>query len=202
VLALGSLVLVSEIFVVDVKRTDNVSDARKKRREQIVFAAHALLGSFVGRDFDPVHSPLCAMDVVMIAGAPWLKEALERDYSKDESGYKKIGGGANTPRRTYFFRSAANLMYFLKRKGLYIPRGGTPEPALGMACFLDWADRGRFNFLPDRMGIIVSINDFQIDEIIIPNAISDNDKTYEVQKIHIVPRSDWDLAIIGYSDLP
>lgn len=179
-----------------------VSQARKERREQIVAAAHALLGSFVGNDFDPVHSPLCAMDVVMIAGAPWLKEALERDYSKDESGYKKIGGGANTPRMTYFFRSPANLMYFLKRQDFYVPRGGKPQPASGMSCFLDWDDRGRFNFLPDRMGIIVSVNNAQIEEIIIPNAVYDDNKIYEVQKINIKSGDNWDLAIIGYSDLP
>ncbi len=79
----------------DTHKPDSVSDARKKRREQIVNAAIALVGVAAYEDFDPVHSPLCAVDVVMVAGAPWLKEALERDYSKDESGYKKIGGGAH-----------------------------------------------------------------------------------------------------------
>lgn len=188
--------------MVDIKKSSSISDARKKRREQIALAAHALLDTFVGGDFDPVHSPLCAMDVVMVAGAPWLKEALERDYSKDESGYKKIGGGANTPRMAYFFRSAANLMHFLKRQGLYVPRGGTPEPAAGMACFLDWADRGRFNFAPDRMGIVVSVTNHQIDSIIIPLAVHEGDKSYVVKKIVIEAKSELDLAIIGYSDLP
>ena len=139
----------------------------------------------------------------MVAGAPWLKEALERDYSKDESGYKKIGGGANTPKMAYFFRSAANLMHFLKRQGLYIPRGGKPEPAAGMACFLDWSDRGRFNFAPDRSGIIISANNNQIDTIVLPRMERDNDGTrYTVERINIEKKSAQDLAIIGYSDLP
>lgn len=197
------LVLASELLVGEIKKSNSVSDARKKRREQIVNAAHALVGAFVSSDFDPVHSPLCAVDVVMVAGAPWLKEALERDYSKDESGYKKIGGGANTPKMAYFFRSAANLMHFLKRQGLYIPRGGKPEPAAGMACFLDWADRGRFNFAPDRSGIIIAANHNQIEAIVLPRS-SQNDASqkYVVEKINIEPKSPQDLAIIGYSDLP
>jgi len=184
-------------------KPDSVSEARKKRREQIVNAAKTLLGAAVTDDFDPVHSPLCAVDVVMVAGAPWLKEALERDYSKDESGYKKIGGGANTPKAAYFFRSAANLMHFLKRQGLYIPRGAKPEPAAGMACFLDWADRGRFNFAPDRSGIIIAANKNQIETIVVPKdrPVSGGHR-YVVEQVFIEPKSPEDVAIIGYSDLP
>jgi hypothetical protein len=187
----------------DIKTSNSTSDARKKRREQIVSAAHILIGAFVTHEFDPVHSPLCPVDVVMIAGAPWIKEALERDYNKDESGYKKIGGGANTPKMAYFFRSAANLMHFFKRQGLYIPRGGKPYPAAGMACFLDWADRGRFNFAPDRSGIVVAVNKNQIESIVLPSSTdNDSEKRYIVQKIDIKPESEQDIAIIGYSDLP
>lgn len=189
--------------MVDIKKSGTVSDARVKRREQIAAAAYSLVNSFVGHDFDPVHAPLCAMDVVMVAGAPWLKEALLRDYGKDESGYKKIGGGANTPKMAYFFRSAVNLMHFLKRQGLYVPRGGKPEPAAGMACFLDWADRGRFNFAPDRMGIIISANNGFINSIVVARSSSNSkDKSYQVEIIDIEPKSKDDLAIIGYSDLP
>lgn len=187
----------------EVNKAIGTSDARKIRREQIVIAANALVGASSVDDFDPVHSPICAVDVVMVAGAPWLKDALERDYSKDESGYKKIGGGANSPKMAYFFRSAGNLMHFLKRQGLYIPRGGKPEPAKGMACFLDWADRGRFNFAPDRSGIIVEVEDSHITSIVVPRSIRDDDGArYVVEKISIEPRSDLDRAIIGYSDLP
>lgn len=184
----------------DKNKPDAVSEARKKRREQIVSAAEALVGVSAALDFDPVHSYLCAVDVVMVAGAPWLKEALERDFAKDESGYKKIGGGANAPKMAYFFRSAANLMHFLKRQGLYIPRGGKPSPAAGMACFLDWSDRGRFNFAPDRSGIIMAASNGQIESIVIPRIQSG--ATYTVEKIEISAKDALDLAIIGYSDLP
>lgn len=187
----------------ELKKAIDVSNARRMRREQIVVAAGELVGASSAYDFDPVHSPLCAVDVVMVAGAPWLKEALERDYSKDESGYKKIGGGANTPKMAYFFRSAANLMHFLKRQGLYIPRGGKPEPAAGMACFLDWADRGRFNFAPDRSGIVVSVRESQIKAIVTPRSLRDEGgQRYVVERLEITSSSELDRAIIGYSDLP
>ncbi len=94
-------------------------------------------------------------------------------------------------------------MYFLKRQGLYIPRGGKPEPAVGMACFLDWADRGRFNFAPDRSGIIVAVDNNQITAIVLP--VADHDvqgQKYVVSRVDIDPKSDLNRAIIGYSDLP
>lgn len=184
-------------------RTMNIGDARLKKRQQIVTAARSLLGAQADATFDPVHSPLCAIDIVMVAGAPWLKDALERDYSKDESGYKKIGGGANTPKMAYFFRSAANLMHFLKRQGLYIPRGGQPEPAAGMACFLDWDDRGRFNFAPDRSGIILEVKNGHIENIALPLLQKNvHAHHYLVKLVPVEQKSALDLAIIGYSDLP
>jgi hypothetical protein len=187
----------------DLNKALGVGNARIKKREQIVQTALALVGAEAQPSFDPVHSPLCAIDIVMVAGAPWLKDALERDYSKDESGYKKIGGGANTPKMAYFFRSAANLMHFLKRQGLYIPRGGQPEPAAGMACFLDWDDRGRFNFAPDRSAIITECKDGHIDQIAIPQAKNTPEGNYYyINLVTITTQSTLDLAIIGYSDLP
>ena len=191
------------VAVVDIDKSSQISSARKARREQIVTAAHALIGAQVDDDFDPVHSPLSPVDVVMVAGAPWLKEALEKDYAKDESGYKKIGGGANTPKMPYFFRSAVNLMHFFKRQGLYVPRGGKPAPAAGMACFLDWDDRGRFNFAPDRSGIIVKTKSNQIESIVLPQEDSSVRKNnFVVKLIDVEPSSSLDLAIIGYSDFP
>ncbi len=179
--------------------TTQASQARKNRREQIVLIAQGLVEQCVNDDFDAVHSPLCAIDVVMVAGAPWLKDALEKDYAKDESGYKKIGGGANSPDRAYFYRSSVNLMHFLKRQGLYVPRGGKLPPAAGMACFLDWDDRGRFNFAPDRSGIIVETDNNQITKIILPMI---NEGLFMVQKIELKSNLLLEQAIIGYSDLP
>lgn len=183
----------------EAKKAISISDARQKRREQVVSIAKSLVGASVAHTFDPVHSLLCALDVVMLAGAPWLKEAIEKDFGKDESGYRKIGGGANSPKMPYFFRSATNLIHFLKRQGLYIPRGGTPSPCPGMACFLDWDDRGRFNFSPDRSGIIIEAKDGHIETIILAVLHEDN---FVVKTVTIEPKSSLDLAIIGYSDLP
>lgn len=174
--------------------------ARKSRQKQIVSIAESLINQNSVENFDPVHSPLCAIDVVIIAGAPWLKEALEKDYIKDESGYKKIGGGANNLSKFYFYRSSANLIHFFKRQGLYIPRGGKVQPSIGMACFLEWDDRGRFNFSPDRSGIISEINNNQIVSLIIATMI-EKDK-FIVQQINVLENLDLQKAIIGYSDLP
>jgi len=179
-----------------------VSLARRERREHIVSAAKMLLGAYVGNDFDPVHSLLCPVDVVMVAGAPWLRDGLEKDFSKDEAGYRKIGGGANTPNMPYFFRSVINLIHYLKRQGFYIPRG-TAKPAIGMVCFFDWDDRGRFNFTPDRSGIVINIDKDQVTEAVLAIREVDADKSgITVRHLHIKPEDPVDRALIGYSDLP
>ena len=175
------------------------SAARTQRREQIIVAARALVGASVA-DFNAIRTDICAVDVVMVAGSPWLKDGLERDYAKDESGYQKIGGGGNTPERAYFFRSGGNLIHYLKRSGFYVPRGGEPTPTPGMACFFDWEDRGRFNFTPDRSGIIISLNKKGIDEVVL--AQKDENNVVHVG-VHKIEKGDpFDMALIGYSDLP
>lgn len=178
------------------------SVARQERRAHLVAAALALIGAEVGPEFDPVHSPLSPVDVVMVAGAPWLADGLERDFSKDESGYRKIGGGANSPGMAYFFRSAGTLTHYLKRQGFYIPRGAQ-SPSIGMACFLDWDDRGRFNFTPDRSGIIVGTHDGQITDIVVAiKKDTPKHAGYVVDRVTLTAGDEWDKAIIGYSDLP
>lgn len=180
------------------------SPARLQRRAHILEAARALLGARSPDPFDPVRSPLCAIDVVMVAGSPWLKDGLERDFAKDESGYRKIGGGANAPTQAYFFRSPSNLMHYLKRTGFYVPRGSRPEPSPGMACFLDWDDRGRFNFTPDRSGIIVETKDGAVSRIVVAKRADPANKASAlvVTSVAIAPGDDHDRALIGYSDLP
>lgn len=181
-----------------------VSPARLQRRAQIVEAARALIGVSVGPDFDPVRAPISAIDVVMVAGSPWLKDGLERDFQKDESGYLKVGGGANTPQQAYFFRSSANLIHFLKRAGFYTPRGGKPEPAPGMVCFFDWDDRGRFNFAPDRSGVIVEVKKGRVAQVVLacPRDPRDRRAGYEVRRVEVRRGDATDRALIGYSDLP
>lgn len=180
----------------------DVGAARAQKRESIISAALALLDSDVIDDFDPVHSPLCPVDVVIIAGAPWLRDGLEKDFYKDESGYRKIGGGANTPSAPYFFRSVHNLIHFLKRQSLYYPRGSVPA-APGMACFFDWEDRGRFNFVPDRSGIVTQANEGQVTEVVLAMRVpSTQNSAYKVSRVKIEQEDSFDRALIGYSDLP
>jgi hypothetical protein len=179
------------------------SPARLARRAHIIEAARALLGARVGGDFDSVRAQLSAIDVVMVAGSPWLKDGLERDFAKDESGYRKIGGGANTPAMAYFFRSSANLIHYLKRTGFYVPRGGKPAPVPGMACFFDWDDRGRFNFTPDRSGIILDVTDGHVRKVVVASrAEPDSQQGFLVKTLDIKKGEPADRALIGYSDLP
>lgn len=181
----------------------NDSPARMARRAHIIQAARALVGAEASSEFDAVHSKLCAIDVVMVAGAPWLPDGLERDFGKDESGYRKIGGSANTPDRPYFYRSANNLMHYLKRMGFYTPRGGHPPPQPGMACFFDWDDRGRYNFKPDRWGIITCVVDNVVTEAVVAREHkTDAGRRLVVESIAIAQGTVPDKALIGYSDLP
>ncbi|MDP2344504.1 MAG: hypothetical protein Q8O67_26350 [Deltaproteobacteria bacterium] len=180
------------------------SPARLARRAHIVEAATALVKARAPDDFNAARSPLCAIDVVMVAGSPWLQDGLERDFAKDEAGYRKIGGGANTPGQAYFFRSSGNLIHYLKRAGFYVPRGSRPEAAPGMACFFDWEDRGRFNFTPDRAGIILDVKEGHIERIVLAHREGE-DKSAAIFSVSVVDlgRGDlYDRALIGYSDLP
>jgi len=177
------------------------SAARVARREQIAEAARALVGCRVARDFDPFRTDICAIDVVMVAGAPWLKDGMERDFGRDESGYKKIGGSANSPRQNYFFRSSTNLSHYLKRAGFYIPRGAQPGPVPGMACFFDWDDdRGRYNFQPDRTGIVLDVRKGRVSRVVLAERASDD--SFVVSAVVVGQASPIDRALIGYSDLP
>lgn len=180
------------------------SPARLARRAHILEAARALVGVRSPDDFDAVRSPLCAIDIVMVAGSPWLKDGIERDFTKDESGYRKIGGGANTPTQAYFFRSSSNLMHYLKRAGFYVPRGSRPEPTPGMACFLDLDDRGRFNFTPDRAGIVIEVKGGQVTRLVIVKQADPADKKSGllVSSVELAKGDANDRALIGYSDLP
>lgn len=177
----------------------NISAAREQKRLDIVRAAKALIGESVTHDFDVVHAPLCAIDVVIVAGAPWFEQGLHKDYLKDESGYKKLGGSSNSPEMNYFFRRSANLIYYLKRQGLYIPKGARPLPSAGMMCFFDWEDRGRFNFTPDFCGVIIEVVDGSISKVVMAQAVMNG---FAVHAIDIKPKDATELALVGYGDYP
>ena len=191
-------------FMVSMPLDPQASPARLARRAHIMEAASALLGAQAPAEFDAVRAPLCAIDVVMVAGSPWLRDGLERDFIKDESGYRKIGGGANTPAMAYFYRSSGNLMHYLKRSGFYVPRGSKPEPVPGMVCFLDYDDRGRFNFTPDRSGIVVDVQKGRVSRIVLATFVDENDKAagYVVKAVEVPKGEAIDRALIGYADLP
>jgi hypothetical protein len=180
------------------------SPARVARRAHILEAARALVGASVQGEFDAVRSPLCAIDVVMVVGSPWLQDGLERDFVKDEAGYRKIGGGANTPGQAYFLRSSGNLIHYLKRAGFYVPRGSTPTPVPGMACFFDWEDRGRFNFTPDRAGVILDVKEGNIERVVLAQRqqLVDGSTLLDVKIVDVARGDTYDRALIGYSDLP
>ena len=180
------------------------NNAREKRRAHILKAAHALVGAKTSENFDPVHDQLCAVDVVMVAGAPWLQDGLARDYIKDEAGYKKIGGSANSPAMPYFFRSQHNLIHYLKRKNFYIPRGGAPAPVPGMVCFFEWEDRGRFNFKPDRSGVILKTEKNSVSQVVLTRPVLDSGKTvgYRVVRLNVTEGDAMERALVGYADLP
>jgi hypothetical protein len=177
------------------------SPARVARRTHIIEAARALVGARVHGEFDAVRAPLCAIDVVMVAGSPWLQDGLERDFTKDEAGYRKIGGGANTPGQAYFLRSSGNLIHYLKRAGFYVPRGSRLEPIPGMACFFDWEDRGRFNFTPDRAGVVVGVREGHIERVVLARRDTAG-ADLSVTVVEVARGDDYDRALIGYSDLP
>jgi hypothetical protein len=180
--------------------TAGASPARLARREHILEAARAMVGARAPDHFDPIRMGLCAIDVVMVAGSPWLKDGLERDYPKDEAGYKKIGGGANTPEHAYFFRAAGNLMHYLKRAGFYVPRGGSPVAEPGMVCFFDWEDRGRFNFTPDRAGVVLDAEGGTIQRAVLGQRESDG--SLVVRVVDVAKGATYERALVGHSDLP
>lgn len=177
-----------------------LSDLRKSRRDHLLKAAKEMVGFSCGAEFNPFHSPLCPIDVVMVAGSPWAADALQRDFQRNESVYRKFGGGANTPSRDYFFRSTLNLLILMQRSGLFIPRGGHPLPTPGMVAFFDKGDRGIFNFQPDRAGIVIETQMRRITRVVLGREISPN--TYRVEMVQVKKGTPYDRDFIGYGDIP
>ncbi|MEW5847326.1 MAG: hypothetical protein AB2A00_00880 [Myxococcota bacterium] len=135
------------------------SPAREMARKRLLERAKGLIGATTDDGWDWRRGPLTPLDVFPFAAEPHLREAMLADYQRDPGGYRKIGGGANTPKAGYFLRRHANVRHCLQRMSLYYPRGGPVEPKAGMVVFFEWPeDRGRFNFKPDRSAIIESVD--------------------------------------------
>lgn len=180
----------------------SASEARLARRQQLAERAKQLVGFSVGEDFDPHHAALCPIDIAMAVGHPWLEDGLGRDFSKDESGYRKIGGGANTPEMPYYFRSSANLIHYLKRQGFYNPRGSLTSCVPGMLMFFDWSDRGRFNFTPDRLGVLIEQVGNSYAAVMARPSEDNTSNAYSVQLVRFDAGDRYDRSWVGFSDFP
>ncbi len=181
------------------RRKDRISDARRDRRSHMIKAAREMVGFECGENFNPFHTPLCPIDVVMVAGSPWMQAGLKNDFNKNGAAYLKLGG-ANTPSRAYFYRSAQNLMLFIRHANLFIPRGGHPQPVPGMIAFFDSGSRGRYNFEPDRTGVILESQMGRPTRIVVGR--EDRPKHYRVEMITVTKGSVYDRDFIGYADCP
>ncbi|GEM_PF-716104 len=173
-------------------------NAVQAARQRLLDRAKGLIGATTDEGWDWRKGPLSAMDVFPFAGEPHLREALLADFQRDTAGYRKIGGGSNTPKAAYFLRRHANVKYCLQRLKLYYPRGGPVEPTPGMAVFFEWPeDRGRFNFKPDRSGVIESLEAGEVTRAVM--AVQD-DGRWRVRLVTLSPESR--AAVVGYGDCP
>ena len=98
--------------------------------------------------------------------------------------------------------SCLSLIHYLKRSGFYVPRGGHQPPAEGMACFFDWADRGRFNFTPDRSAIIIDMRGEKITRVVVALPSEEPTGGFVAKNVTIKRGDRYDQALVGYSDLP
>ena len=129
-----------------------------KQRRILMDRGQRCLGARVQANWDWRQGAIGPIDLIPYIGGDSFRRAMHQDFRADQGGYRKIGGSANTPKSPYFFRRYANLLHLLKRQDRMRLRGGTP-PEAGMVVVLDWpATRGRFNFSPDRMGVILETN--------------------------------------------
>lgn len=172
--------------------------SRDAARRRLLERAKGLIGATTDEGWDWRKGALSALDVFPFAAEPHLREAMLADFQRDPAGYRKIGGGSNTPRAAYFLRRHANVRHCLQRMDLYYPRGGPVEPAAGMVVFFEWPeDRGRFNFKPDRSGIIESVEKGEVARAIM--AVQDADR-WRVRMVTLPETTR--AAIVAYGDCP
>jgi hypothetical protein len=174
------------------------ASARDMARKRLLERAKGLIGATTDEGWDWRRGNLSPVDVFPFAAEPHLREAMVSDYHKDTAGYRKIGGGANAPKVGYFFRRHANVRHCLQRLSLYYPRGGEQEPKPGMVVFFEWPeDRGRFNFKPDRSGIIESVDGGVVVRAIM--AVVDGDRwRVRMTTLSEAARN----AVVAYGDCP
>lgn len=169
-----------------------------KQRQLLFDRAQRCLGAFVQSDWDWRQGAIGPIDLVPYVGGEPFRSIMNQDFRADRAGYLKIGGPANTPKSPYFFRRYANLLHLLKRQER-IHLKGTIEPQPGMVVVLDWPNqRGRFNFSPDRMGIILRCDDRGL-EAALPLR---NSTGWMVQEHRLSRDGGHEQSIIAYADPP
>jgi hypothetical protein len=175
-------------------------DPTTRRRSSLLDGANATLGHSVAADWDWRQGSIGPIDVVAFAGGDRFCGRLRSDFFKDRAGYRKIGGVSNSPDNPYFYRRYANIVHLMRRAGTLYMRGGSVRPAAGMVLVLDWPEtRGRFNFSPDRVGIILATEDDRITRAAVPIRSPDG---WMVGQARFAAGSPSERAVIGYGDLP
>lgn len=167
-------------------------------RKRLLERAKGLIGATTDDGWDWRQGALSALDVFPFAAEPHLREAMLADFQRDQAGYRKIGGGSNTPKQAYFLRRHANVRHCLQRLSLYYPRGGQVDPHPGMAVFFEWPeDRGRFNFKPDRSAVIESVDSNDVTRAVM--CVQDAGR-WRVRLVTLTTEAR--AAVVAYGDCP
>lgn len=175
------------------------NENRASGRQRLLKRARSFLGAHVGPEWDWRQGKLSTIDIVPFAAGRRLQAAMKYDFSKDAAGYRKMGGLANTPEAPYFYRRYANLLHYLRRADGFHARG-SQAPLPGMILVLDWPEhRGRFNFSPDRLGVVMAVEDDRVSKAIMALPAPAG---WVVAEVRILPNSPSDRLVIGYGDLP
>jgi hypothetical protein len=169
-----------------------------KQRRLLVDRAQRCLGASVQSDWNWRQGPIGPIDLVPFVSGQSFRHVMNQDFRCDRAGYRKIGGSANTPESAYFYRRYANLVHLLRRQERFHLRGSLmPEP--GMVLILDWPGaRGRFNFSPDRMGVIIEVSDSLL-RAAIPMRKAQG---WVISELSISADSPVDRSLIAYADPP
>lgn len=169
-----------------------------KQRQLLCDRAQRSVGACVDNDWDWRQGPIGPIDLVPYVAGERFRANMAHDFRADRAGYRKIGGSANTPDSPYFFRRYANLLHLFKRQDRFHLKGAvSPEP--GMVTVLDWpAERGRFNFSPDRMGVLLSVSATRLElALSLPTSAGWCVQRCSTEVGHTIERS-----IIAFADPP
>jgi len=169
-----------------------------KQRQLLLDRAKRCLGASVASDWDWRQGPIGPIDLVPFVAGESFRSIMNLDFRSDSGGYRKIGGAANTPKSPYFFRRYANLLHLLKRQDRLHLKGSAP-PTAGMVVILDWPNqRGRFNFSPDRMGVLLECSDDGL-KAALPTSTKQG---WVIHEQVMLWGSPGEQSIIGYADPP